>query len=121
MTGINTISHDCKEQLTIAPEKDAILAALRQTIEEPTLGHARALESVLRRAGTSAKVFGRLNQKSSIYAAAESDRGITERIANAFDASVTAARRLSGMHASDASLTPRNAAQRSLNSDRDAC
>jgi hypothetical protein len=45
----------------------------------------------------TAKVFGRLNQKSSIDAAAESDRGITERIANAFDASVTAARLLSGV------------------------
>lgn len=68
-----------------------------------------------------AKVFGRLNQKSSIDAAAESDRGITERIANAFDASVTAAGRLSGMDSSDPSLTPRNAAQRFLNPDRDAC
>jgi len=103
------------------PEKDAVLSALRQTIDEPTLAHARALESVLRRVGMPAKVFGRLNQKSSIDAAAESDRGITERIANAFDASVTAARRLSGMHSSDASLTPRNAAQRFLNPDRDAC
>ena len=88
MAGINEVSYDGKEDLTIEPEKDAILAALRQTIDEPTLAHARALESVLRRAGTSAKVFGRLNQKSSFYAAAESDRGITERIANAFDASV---------------------------------
>ncbi len=103
------------------PEKDAVLSALRQTIDEPTLANARALESVLRRVGMPAKVFGRLNQKSSIDAAAESDRGITERIANAFDASVTAARRLSGMHSSDASLTPRNAAQRFLNPDRDAC
>jgi len=103
------------------PEKDAVLTALRQTIDEPTLASARALESVLRRVGTLAKVFGRLNQKSSIDAAAESDRGITERIANAFDASVTAARRLSGLHSSDASLTPRNAAQRFLNPDRDAC
>jgi hypothetical protein len=71
---------------------------LRQAIDEPTLTHARSLESALRRVGTTAKVFGRLNQKSSIDAAAESDRAITERIANAFDASVTAARRLSGMH-----------------------
>lgn len=102
-------------------EKDAVLTALRQTIEQPTLASARALESVLRRVGMPSKVFGRLNQKSSIDAAAESDRGITERIANAFDASVTAARQLSGMRNSEASLTPRNAAQRFLNSDRDAC
>lgn len=103
------------------PEKDDVLTALRQTIDEPTLAKARALESVLRRVGMPAKVFGRLNQKSSIDAAAESDRGITERIAHAFDASVTAARRLSGMQSSDTSLTPRNAAQRFLNPDRDAC
>src|SRR5258707_14283907 len=102
-------------------EKDAVLTGLRQTIEQPSLASARALESVLRGEGTPAKVFGRLNQKSSIDAAAESDRGITERIANAFDASVTAARLLSGMASSDASLTPRNAAQRFLNPDRDAC
>jgi hypothetical protein len=101
-------------------EKDAVHSALRQAIDEPTLTHARSLESVLRRGGTPAKVFGRLNQKSSIDAAAESDRGITERIANAFDASVTAARRLSGVHTSDASLTPRNAAERFLNPNRDA-
>jgi hypothetical protein len=101
-------------------EKDAVHSALRQAIDEPTLTHARSLESVLRRGGTPAKVFGRLNQKSSIDAAAESDRGITERIANAFDASVTAARRLSGVHTSDASLTPRNAAERFLNPSRDA-
>lgn len=103
------------------PEKDTVLTALRQTIDDPKLANARALESVLRRVGTPAKVFGRLNQKSSIDAAAESDRGITERIANALDASVTAARRSSGMHSSDASLTPRTAAQRFLNPDRDVC
>src|SRR6267143_2653994 len=106
---------------TMKPEKDAVLTALQQTIDEPTLDNARGLESVLRRVGKPAKVFGRLNQKSSIDAAAESDRGITERIANAFDASVTAARRLSGMQTSDASLAPRNAAQRFLNPDRDTC
>jgi hypothetical protein len=102
-------------------ENNSVLTALRQTVEQPTLVNARALESALRRAGVSSKVFGRLNQKASIDAAAESDRGITERIANAFDASVTAAMRLSGIHASDASLTPRNAAQRFLNPDRDTC
>ncbi len=108
------------KHLTMEPE-DAVITALREAIDEPTLAKARALESALRRAGASSKVFGRLNQKASIDAAAESDRGITERIANAFDASVTAARRLSGMRVSDASLTPRNAAQRFLNPDRDTC
>lgn len=107
------------QHLTMEPEKNAVLTALRQTIDEPTLANGRALESVLWRVGMPAKVFGRLNQKSSIDAAAESDRGTTERIANAFDASVTAARRLSGMDSSDASLTPRKAAQRFLNPDRD--
>jgi hypothetical protein len=121
MTGVTAISHEGKSELTMQPEKNTVLDALRKTIDEPTLANARALESVLRGEGTPSRVFGRLNQKSSIYAAGESDRGITERIANAFDASVTAARRLSGMHASDASLTPRNAAQRFLNPDRDAC
>lgn len=53
-------------------EKDAVHSALRQAIDEPTLTHARSLESALRRVGTTAKVFGRLNQKSSIDAAAES-------------------------------------------------
>lgn len=101
--------------------RDAVLTALRQTVDQPTLANARALESALRQARVSAKVFGRLNQKSSIDAAAESDRGITERIANAFDASLTAARRLSGMYSSDSSLTPRNAAQRFLNPDRGSC
>jgi hypothetical protein len=115
------LSKTNKRELTMKPVTDAVTTALRQTIEEPTLVNARALESVLRRVGTSSKVFGRLNQKSSIDAAAESDRGVTERIANAFDASVTAARRLSGMNNSDASLTPRNAAQRFLNPDRDTC
>jgi hypothetical protein len=101
--------------------RDAVLTALRQTVDQPTLANARALESTLRRAGVSARVFGRLNQKSSIDAASESDRGMTERIANAFDASLTAARRLSGINSSESSLTPRNAAQRFLNPDRDSC
>lgn len=43
-------------------EKDAVLTALRQAIDEPTLAHARSLESVLRRVGMPAKVFGRLNR-----------------------------------------------------------
>jgi hypothetical protein len=56
-----------------------------------------------------------MNQKSLIDAAAESDRGVTERIANAFDASLTAARRLAGISHSDPTLRPRTAAQRFLN------
>lgn len=96
-------------------------AALRKLFEQPLLENARILEKTLREAGFPSKVFGRLNQKSSIEAAAESDRGITERIANGFDASLTAARLLSGMDRSDVALPPRNAAQRFLNPDREAC
>ena len=38
------------------------------------------------------KLLGRVNQKSSIDAAGQSDRGIAERVANAFDACAQAAR-----------------------------
>jgi hypothetical protein len=65
---------------------------LRRLISEPLLAHARELEIHLTNKGFERKVFGRLNQKSSIDAASESDRGITERLSNAFDASLTAAR-----------------------------
>lgn len=44
---------------------------------------------------------------------------MTERLSNAFDASLTAARRLAGYAQSDRLLTPRNAAQRFLNPNRD--
>jgi hypothetical protein len=67
---------------------------------------------MLRTANYGRRVFGRVNQKSSIEAASESDRGVTERLANAFDASLTAARVASGIERSDKSLTPRNAARK---------
>jgi hypothetical protein len=94
---------------------------LRKVIESPTLANARELENALRQSEVASKLFGRLNQKSSIDAAAESDRGVTERIANAFDASLTAARRLAGIQQSDPTLRPRAAAQRFLNPDTDNC
>src|SRR5438876_6669099 len=85
--------------------------ALRAVIAHPLLENARELEAAL--APTFAKhVFGRINQKASIEAASESDRGVTERVANAFDASLTAARLASGVAKSDRTFTPRNAAQR---------
>ena len=56
-------------------------------------------------------MFGRHNQRASIEANAESDRGIGERLANTFDACLTAARVAMGQK-SERSLTPRNAAQR---------
>jgi len=66
-------------------------------------------------------VFGRINQKSSIEAASESDRGVTERLANAFDTSLTAARLASGITRSDPSLTPRSAAKRFFCAKETAC
>jgi hypothetical protein len=64
---------------------------------------------------------GRINQKASIEAASEGDRGAVERLANAFDAALTAARVVSGTGISDSSLTPRRAAQRFLNPNADCC
>jgi hypothetical protein len=95
--------------------------ALQRVIATPSLANARDLENILRQSGCSSTLFGRMNQKSSIDAAAESDRGVVERIANAFDASLTAARVLAGIPHSDPSLQPRPAAQRFLNPDTDNC
>lgn len=91
------------------------IAALRKAIETPTLANARGLEIHLTQMNFNRVVFGRFNQKSSIDAASESDRGITERLSNAFDASLTAARLLAGVAKSDKSLTPRVAVERFLN------
>lgn len=85
--------------------------ALRTAITRPNLENARALEVALASVFKK-RVFGRVNQKASIEAASESDRGITERLANAFDASLTAARLATGIARSDRTFTPRNAAQR---------
>lgn len=96
-----------------------IIEILRKTIADPCLENSRKLEEHLIAEGFQRKIFGRLNQKSSIDAASESDRGITERLSNAFDASLTAARKLAGYAKSDRTFTPRNAAQRFLNPNRD--
>src|SRR6184192_1340631 len=85
--------------------------ALHAVIAQPLLEHARTLEAALTPI-FGKRVFGRINQKSLIEAASESDRGVTERLANAFDASLTAARLAAGIAKSDRTLTPRNAAQR---------
>ena len=90
---------------------DATKEALRAVIARPSLETVRALEGTLT-TSFQKRVFGRVNQKASIEAASESDRGITERLANAFDASLTAARLAVGIERSDRSFTPRNAAQR---------
>src|ERR1700731_3109981 len=94
--------------------------ALRSIVAHPSLEHARALEAALTPAFAK-RVFGRINQKSSIEAASESDRGVTERLANAFDASLTAGRLAAGIARSDRTFTPRNAAQRFFCVNPDQC
>jgi hypothetical protein len=98
-------------EMNYGPTSDEINDALRTVIKHPLLENVRALEKKLAtRFGK--RVFGRINQKASIEAASESDRGVTERLANAFDASLTAGRLAVGIEKSDRTLTPRNAAQR---------
>src|SRR6266542_3059575 len=92
------------------PLSENIKDALRSAIGNPSLEGARRLENALT-ATFGKRVFGRINQKASIEAASESDRGVTERLANAFDASLTAGRLAIGIEKSDRTLTPRNAAQ----------
>lgn len=100
----------------------AIQSIFGSLIDQPSLRLARQLEQELFRFGYRKMVFGgRINQKASIEAASEGDRGIVERLANAFDASLTAARVLTGTGPSDSSLTPRKAAQRFVNPNRDNC
>lgn len=95
------------------------ISLLNKVISNPSLAHSRELEAHLTNMGFQKMIFGRFNQKSSIDAASESDRGITERLSNAFDASLTAARRLAGFTQSSRQLTPRIAAQRFLNPKTD--
>ena len=98
-----------------------IQTILSQLMAAPSLDLARQLEQQLASLGYRKMVFGRINQKASIEAASEGDRGVVERLANAFDASLTAARLISGMRTSDPSLTPRKATQRFLNPNLDDC
>lgn len=90
----------------------AVVSALQNVFQSPSLATSRALERALRDANFTRQIFGRVNQKSSIEAASESDRGVTERLANAFDASLTGARVAAGIARSDKSFTPRIAARR---------
>lgn len=99
----------------------SVQAILSQLMAAPSLSLARQLEQQLAGLGYRKMVFGRINQKASIEAASEGDRGVVERLANAFDASLTAARVMSGMRTSDSSLTPRKATQRFLNPNLDNC
>src|SRR5438270_7042425 len=98
----------------------AIKDALRAAITQPLLENSRALENSLA-AAFGKRVFGRINQKASIEAASESDRGVTERLANAFDASLTAARLAAGIVKSDRTFIPRNAAQRFFCLNQEQC
>lgn len=99
-----------------------IYNTLERLFGYPTLAIARQLEEQLARSAYRRMVFGgRVNQKASIEAASEGDRGAVERLANAFDASLTAARLASGLARSDSTLTPRKAAQRFLNPDPNTC
>src|SRR5438067_445347 len=93
-----------------------VVICLSDVIKSPSLAGARALESALRKANYLPVIFGRPNQRASIEANSESDRGVAERLANAFDASLTAARIASGQR-SERILTPRNAAQRYFSPD----
>jgi hypothetical protein len=81
---------------------------------------ARELEESLKKAGLRPEVFGRVNQRSSVEANSESDRGVVERLVNAFDASLTAARRVLGISPTK-DLTPRIAAQRFLCPNQQVC
>src|SRR3981081_342128 len=102
------------------PLSNEINTALHSLFANPQLEQSRALEELLAKQ-FSKRVFGRINQKASIEAASESDRGITERLANAFDTSLTAARLAGGSAQSDRTFTPRNAAQRFFSLNPDQC
>jgi len=97
-----------------------IVLRLQELLDAPGLTGARNLEHLLLASKLSSNVFGRRNQSASIEANAESDRGVAERLANAFDASLTAARLLSGLK-SERSLTPRVAAQKFFAPDPQKC
>lgn len=98
----------------------SVTKALRQVIESPCLATARNLESELSDAGFGKQLLGRVNQKSSIDAAGQSDRGIAERIANAFDACAEAARITAGVESSP-DLRPRVAVRQFLNPNTEMC
>jgi hypothetical protein len=102
------------------PTGGAVLQRLKELISTPGLAKARELEDSLKKSGFRSEVFGRVNQRSSVEANSESDRGVVERLVNAFDASLTAARRVLGVSTSR-DLTPRNAAQRFLCPNQQAC
>lgn len=101
---------------------NSVRTTLAKLMSTPSLDLARQLEQQLAGLGQRREVFGgRINQKASIEAASEGDRGVVERLTNAFDAALTASKVMSGAGTSDSALTPRRAAQRFLNPDPDSC
>jgi len=105
----------------IAPVHGEILSSLQALVREPRLINSRALEKALIKSGHHRILFGRYNQRSSVEANSESDRGIAERLANAFDATLTAARMAAGFTKSDRWMTPRNVAERFICRSTDKC
>lgn len=97
-----------------------VLRRLNSLLSSPGLAKARELEDSLKKTGFKSLVFGRVNQRSSVEANSESDRGVVERLVNSFDASLTAARRALGLLPSR-DLSPRNAAQRFLCPNNQVC
>ena len=105
----------------VTTRSDNVTRVLNAVLAEPCLRTARDLEGVLQQEGYQKKVFGRLNQKSSVEQLSESDRGIAERLANAYDASLKAARLAVGMVNTDKGMTPRIVARKLLNPSIERC
>lgn len=61
----------------------AVLQRLKELVKSPSLPKARELEDTLKKAGLRPLVFGRVNQRSSVEANSESDRGVVEHLVNA--------------------------------------
>ena len=99
---------------------ETVLRRLKELLSSPGLAKARELEDSLKKAGFEPQIFGRVNQRSSVEANSESDRGVVERLVNSFDASLTAARVALGVPPSK-ELSPRNAAQRFLCPKNQVC
>ena len=105
----------------LSAPNEKVIAVLKALLGKPTLENSRALEKTLMDLGFKKKILGRLNLKSSIEAASESDCGIAERLANAFDASLTAACTAVGAEERDRTLRPRSSAQKLVCSEVERC
>lgn len=92
--------------------------ALRDALQSPCLKTARSLLLRLRSTALRPTLLGRQNQKASIEANSGSDRGVAERLANAFDATLKEARERFGIK-STKDLVPRKAAQKFFCANQD--